>query len=137
MTNVGFADVAGLVENLGGPPAYFTVIGIGTGTQAAAATDTKLAMADGAAVKLKTATTMTRVLGNVADDTNEWIATFNKATDGITGTTLITEVGIFNGVVNGTSDMLLHQVYTPSDSVNFDQGDSITVTVTMLNKQGT
>ena len=130
MTNVGFAQLALLTNGTGGTA--FTCIGIGTGTTPAAATDTQLQTP----VKIKTATTITEVMTSVAGDTNEWVVTYSNALDGLTGTDLITEIGVFDGTINGTSNMLLHQVYSPSDSVNFDQGDTITVTVTMQNKQG-
>jgi hypothetical protein len=137
MTNVGFADVAGLTIDVGSVTA-FSVIGIGTGTQADDPTDTKLAEADGVALKLKTATTKTRINSDgITNNTCEWIVTFSSADGGgCTGIVNVTEVGIFNGLTNGVSDMLLHKVYTPADVVNFTQGDSITVTVTEQNKQG-
>lgn len=130
MTNVGFAAAAGLIGNTGSVTA-FTVIGIGTGTTAAAATDTAL----GTAIKLKAAT-VSRVQTTVSNDTLQLVATFSAALDSLSGTNAITEVGAFNGTTNGVSTMLLRQVYSPADTCNWDQGDTLQVTIKIQCKQG-
>ena len=131
MTNTGFAELANLAGNVSTPTA-FTVIGIGTNSSPAAGpTNTQL----GTSVKLKAAT-VSRIQTTVTNDTLKLIATFSNALDALTGTSAIVEIGMFNGTTNGVSIMALRQVYTPADSVNFDQGDSITVTVLMQEKQG-
>lgn len=129
MTNVGFAACAGLIGDVGSITA-FTYVGIGEGTDAAAATDVEL----GSPVKLKSAS-MSRVTTTATNDTLQFEATFSSA-DTLSGTDAITEVAAFNGNINGTSLMLLRQVYTPADSINWDQGDTYTLTVKVQCKQG-
>jgi hypothetical protein len=131
MTNTGFAELANLAGNVSTPTA-FTDIGIGTNSSPAAGpTNTQL----GTSIKIKVAT-VSRIMTTVTNDTLKLIATFSNALDALTGTSAIVEIGMFNGTINGTSIMALRQVYTPADSVNFDQGDSITVTILMQEKQG-
>ena len=130
MTNTGFAAIAGLIGNTGAIVA-FTVIGIGTGTNAAGATDTQLQTP---AVLI--AATVSRVTTGPTNDTLNLVHSF-VAADGLSGTAqAITEVGAFNGTVNGTSIMMLRQKYTPADTMNWDQGDSLQVTVKVQVKQG-
>ena len=132
MTNDGFVAFVQQIGGIGSVPAVFNSIGIGTNSSPAAGpTNTQL----GTSIKIKAAT-VSRIQTTVTNDTLKLIATFSNALDGLTGTSAIVEIGMFNGTINGTSIMALRQVYTPADSVNFDQGDSITVTILMQEKQG-
>jgi hypothetical protein len=132
MTNTGFVAFVQLIGNIS-PPAAFNSIGIGTNSSPAAGpTNTQL----GTSIKVKTATTIAQYTSSVTNDTLKLVATFSNALDGLTGTSSIVEIGMFSGNINGTSIMCLRQVYTPADSVNYDQGDTITVTILMQDKQG-
>jgi hypothetical protein len=132
MTNTGFAVLAGLAGNVNSQVA-FTCVGIGTNSSPAAGpTNTQL----GTSIKIKAATVSTVTTYGITNNTLQLVAVFSNALDGLTGTDSFVEVGMFNGTINGTSIMGLRQVYTPADSVNFDQGDSITVTILMQEKQG-
>ena len=130
MTDDGLAAVAALIGNVSGAPAAFQSIGIGIAPAGGSETQLETALV------LKTATTITRITIDNPDDTLELIYTFSSA-DGLTGTSVaIVEVGVFNGNINGTSIMLLHQVYSPPDTMNWDQGDYLRITVKVQSKQG-
>ena len=131
MTVEGFASTVLFLGNLS-PPAAFTYIGIGTGTTPSAVSDTQLQTP----LKIKAAA-MSAVTTTQIGDTLQAVATFSNAVDGLTGTTVaVTEVVLANGTVNGTALILLHQVYTPSDVMNWNQGDTLQVTVKVQEKQG-
>lgn len=133
MTNDGFVAFVQQIGGIATVPAVFNSIGIGTNSSPAAGpTNTQL----GTSIKVKTATTIVQYTTSVTNDTLKLVATFSNALDSLTGTSAIVEIGMFNGNLNGTSKMALRQVYTPADSVNFDQGDTITVTILMQEKQG-
>ena len=134
LTEVGFAACAALIGNVSGAPAAFQSIGIGKGTTAPPTPNTNTQLET--SVKLKTSTTITRVTTDYTNDTLELIATFSNAIDGLTGIDDITEIGAFNGNLNGTSLMLLRQVYAPADVCNWDQGDTLQITVKVQCKQG-
>ena len=133
MTATGFAAFIQLLGNIT-PPAAFTCIGIGTNSSpAAGVTNTQL----GTPIKIKAATvSQVTTIGGQTNDTLKLVAVFNNALDGLTGTDSFVEIAMFNGTINGTSIMALRQVYTPADTVNFDQGDQITITILMQEKQG-
>jgi hypothetical protein len=132
MSEYGFAAEAGLVGNTGSVVAMNS-IGIGTGTSPSAVGDsqlqTPLVIANAVVSRVNTAYT---------NDTLQLIYTFSHANNpSLTGTAVaVTEVGVFNGTINGTSIILLHQVYSPSDVMNWDQGDTLQVTVKVQYKQG-
>ena len=131
MTKYGFAAAAGLLANIGSYTAFGS-IGIGTGTNPSSVNDQYMQTP----LKIKSVTP-TQVTTSYSNDTVQWQATFSNALDGLTGTDSITEIAILNGNTNTTPTiMLLHQVYSPADSVNFSQGDTITVTVTDKMEQG-
>ena len=118
ITNVGKAEVAKLIgSGLGGTS--FAYIAIGTGTTAAAATDTTME----AEVKRKAAT-VTNVTTTISNDTAQFEATFSSA-DGLSGTVDITEYGLFN---DPTAGALLSHVVQAAKSLDWDAGDSLTVT---------
>jgi len=127
MTNAGFAEVAGLMlTDVGGTA--FDYIAIGTGTNAAAATDTALQTE----IKRK-AGTGTRVTTTVTNDTAQLTATFSSA-DGLSGSSAVTEVGMFNASSSGT--MLMRQTFA-AENMNWDAGDSLQMIVKIQCKQGT
>lgn len=118
ITNAGFAEVAALIgSGLGGTS--FGYVAIGTGTTPFSPTQTALVTE----IKRKTAT-VSRVTTNVTNDTTQWVATFSSA-DGLSGTSTVTESGVFNASSEGT--MLCRQVFS-GISLNWDAGDSIQVT---------
>lgn len=121
----GMAAVAALII------ASFTAIAIGTGTTAADVENTTLE----AEIKRKHATTITRVTTTKTNDTCEWIAQFDKATDGLSGTQTVTEVGVLDNDSAG-GNLLQHNVFSPGDACNWDQGDTETITAKFQCKQG-
>lgn len=116
VVNVGKAAVAGLIIGSGTPFGY---IAIGTGTTAEAATDTAMEFE----IARKAATT-SQVTTTVTNDTARFEATFSSA-DGLTGTSAVTEYGIFDAALGGT--MLSHAI-KPAKNMDWDVGESLQVT---------
>lgn len=130
LTNVGFGVVAGLLltDVTGGTIIAFDYVEIGTGTIVAAPADVAL----GTAIKRK-AGTGTRIQTTQPFDTANLVATFSSA-DGLSGTSDVSEVGMFNAA-SGPS-MLMRQTFTP-EHLDWDAGDSLQMTVKVQMKQGT
>jgi len=126
MTNAGFAVTSGLLYGTG---TAFTAVAIGTGTTAASASNTALITE----TKRKAGTT-SQVTTTVVNDTAQWDATFSNATDGLSGSAAITEVGIFNNNASGGT-LLLRQVFAPIN-VNWSNGDTLQMIVKCQSKQG-
>jgi hypothetical protein len=108
---------------------------IGDGVTGALVGDHQLEAAESA----RLASTGTRETITQTNDTAQWVCTFNKVTDPtLTGTDLISEIGIFFHVTNDNT-MLLRQTFTP-ESMQWDSGtpmgDSIIFTVRVQIKQG-
>jgi len=118
VVNAGKAEVAKLI-GAGLEGAAFSHIAIGTGTTDAVATDTALE-----AEVARKAATVTSVTTNVTNDTAQFEATFSSA-DGLTGTAAITEYGLFNAATEGT---MLSRVVQTAKNLDWDAGDSLTVT---------
>lgn len=116
VVNGGKAAVAGLIIGSGTPFGY---IAIGTGTTAEAATDTAMEFE----IARKAATT-SQVTTTVTNDTARFEATFSSA-DGLTGTSAVTEYGIFDAATGGT--MLSHAI-KPAKNMDWDAGESLQVT---------
>ena len=116
ITNAGVAEMIKLVFGLGGTA--FGYIAIGTGTAAESATDTALA----AEIKRKAAS-KTQTTTSITGDTCLLTATFSSA-DGLTGTSAVTEAGVFNAATGGV--LLARKVFS-AVNVNWDAGDSITI----------
>jgi hypothetical protein len=133
ITSAGMAIVAGLLlVDVGGTA--FDYIAIGTGTTAAAVGDDATYTHECEAEEARKAAVGTRVQTTYANDTAQLVATF-AAADGLTGTAMaITEVIVSNGAVVGVT--LLRQKYSPADTMNWDQGDTLQVTVKVQVKQG-
>jgi hypothetical protein len=117
ITNVGLACIirlvfSGLTEN------KFGYLAIGTGTTTESATDTALQ----AEIKRKSAT-VTQTTTSIDGDTALLEATFSRS-DGLSGTSNVSEVGIFNASSNGR--LLARKVFS-AVPLNWDAGDSITV----------
>jgi len=127
ITNAGFAEVAGLIIGITGVTP-FSYIAIGTGTTAFDPTQTALVTE----AKRKSAT-VSRVTTTVTNDTAQLQATFSSA-DGLTGTSAITESGVFNASTGGI--MLCRQTFAPLN-INWDAGDSLTITWKIQVKQAT
>jgi len=118
IVNAGKAEVAKLIgSGLGG--VAFTHIAIGTGTTAEASTDTALEVE-----VTRKAATITSVTTNVTDDTAQFEASFSSD-DGLSGSSAITEYGILNDPTTG--DLLSHVVQS-AKNLDWDAGDSLTVT---------
>jgi hypothetical protein len=117
ITNAGIAEMIRLIF-AGLTGTKFGYIAIGTGTTAESATDTAL----GYEIKRKSAT-VTQTTTTVTGDTALLTATFSKA-DGLTGTSAVTEAGVFNASSGGV--LLARKVFT-AVNVNWDAGDSLTI----------
>jgi len=130
----GFQAIINFLELSGQSSTAFTYIGIGTGTTPSSTTDSQLQTP----LQLAIATGISKVTTTNTNDTMQLTLTFSQsAFAGLTGTAVaVTEVGVFNGTTNGTSIMLLHQVYSPADTMNWNQGDQLQVTVKVQAKQG-
>jgi len=127
ITNVGMAEVAGLILlDVGGTP--FDYIAIGTGTTAFDPTQTALVNE----IKRKAATG-TRVTTTVTNDTAQLVTTFSSA-DGLSGTSAVTESGVFNASTGGV--LLCRQVFSALN-INWDAGDSLQATWKIQVKQAT
>jgi len=101
LTNLGFAEMAGLITlDVTGQTA-FDYIGIGTGTSTPAATQTTL---DNESHRV--AGTGSRVQTTVANDTAQIVSTFS----GFSGQEAITEAGVFNAASAGV--MLCRQTFS-------------------------
>ena len=111
ITNVGKADVAGLINGVVTTP--FKYIAIGTGTTAESASDTALENE----VMRQEATT-SRETTNVTNDTAVLQTTFD-----FTASYAISEAGIFNASTGG--DMLARRTFPV---LNLESGDSLTIT---------
>lgn len=116
ITDVGKAQVAGLINGVVTTP--FKYIAIGSGTTSPTASDTALE----AEVKRKLAT-VDRVTTNVTNDTAYLEATFSSA-DGLSGSMSITESGVFDADTGG--NMLCRQTFS-AVNVNWDAGDQLTI----------
>ncbi len=115
ITNVGKAQVAGLINGVVTTP--FNYIAIGTGTTTPAATDTALATE----THRKQADSVSRATTNVTNDTAVLVATFS----GYTGTEAVTESGVFDASSGG--NMLCRQTFS-AINVNWGAGDSLQIT---------
>ena len=127
ITNAGFAEVAGLLlTDVGGTA--FDYIAIGTGTTAFDPTQTTLVTE-----LSRKAGTGSRVTTSVTNDTAQLQAQFSSA-DGLSGTSAVTESGVFNASSGGT--MLCRQTFSALN-IDWDAGDTLTVTWKIQVKQGT
>jgi hypothetical protein len=128
MCNAGFAVTSGLINGVAGTA--FTYTAIGTGTTNSAATDTQMQTEAKRKVGTQSQSTTT-----VTNDTSVWDATFSSG-DGLSGTTAITEVGIFNASSNGA--LLVHFASTVvMATCVWANGDTFEAIVKIQSKQGT
>ena len=126
ITNVGFAEVAGLILlDVGGTA--FDYIAIGTGTTAFDPTQTALV-----SEVIRKAGTGSKTTTSVTDDTAQLVTTFSSA-DTLSGTHAITESGVFNAASGGT--MLCRQTFSALN-IDWDAGDTLQVTWKIQIKQG-
>ena len=126
ITNVGFAEVAGLILlDVGGTA--FDYIAIGTGTTAFDPTQTALV-----SEVIRKAGTGSKTTTSVTDDTAQLVTTFSSA-DGLSGSHAITESGVFNAASGGV--MLCRQTF-PALNIDWDAGDTLQVTWKIQIKQG-
>jgi hypothetical protein len=127
ITNAGMAEVAGLITlDVGGTA--FDYIAIGTGTTSFDPTQTALVTE----IKRK-AGTGSRTTTSVTNDTAQYVTTFSSA-DGLSGTSAVTESGVFNASTGGT--MLCRQTFSALN-INWSAGDTLQVTWKVQVKQGT
>jgi hypothetical protein len=117
ITDVGLAAIIRLVFS-GLTETKFGYLAIGTGTTAESASDTALV----SEIKRKAAT-ISQTTTSVTGDTALVSATFSKA-DGLTGTSNVSEAGIFNASSGG---ILLARKTFAAVPLNWDAGDSITI----------
>lgn len=111
----GVADRIGDVNSI----AAFEYIAIGTGTTSESASDTALE----SEVKRKSAS-KSLVTTNVTNDTLQLQATFSSS-DGLSGSSAITESGVFNSSTGGT---MLNRKTFSAVNCDWDAGDSLQVT---------
>jgi len=116
ITNVGKAQVAGLINGVVTSP--FRYVAIGTGTTAPSASDTALETE----IARKAGST-SRATTNVSNDTAVVEATFSSA-DGLTGSSNVAEAGLFDATSGG--NMLARQTFS-AIPVNWDGGDTLTI----------
>lgn len=127
MTNAGFAVTSELINGVGGTA--FTYTAIGTGTTPSAAIDTALQTE----VKRKVGT-QTQQTTTVTNDTSQWDTIFSSS-DGLSGTTAITEVGVLNASSAGT--LLVHFASsTVMATCVWANGDTFEVIVKIKSEQG-
>lgn len=136
MTNEGFAQVAAYllhdVDLDHGTYKNCDLIAIGSGTIPADPADYNLGVQQGT---FQPGAGSRITVGGVTNNTAQLIATFSQAIDPtLTGTDLITEVGMFWDTTSHA--MLMRQVFA-AESMNWDAGDSIEMTVKVQVKQGT
>jgi len=136
LTYDGMRIVAGLMTADIGNTA-FDYIGIGTGVGVADPTDRALgtqksrlggALCTGTIVKTDPACTF---------DTAQWVVVFSKANDaGLTGAIqAITEVGVFKDAAGIIDTMLFRQTFA-AENMDWDLGDTLTMTCKCQVKQG-
>ena len=128
ITNVGLADVAGLI-NGSTSPASFEFIGIGTGTGAASATDTTLGTEineDGnpSFSTRGVAGTVSRTTTTVTNDTATIVRTFTIGAF----TPAVTEAGLFNAATGGT--LFARRVFA---ALNLVDGNNLQITYNVSN----
>jgi len=117
VTNAGLAAVIRLIFS-GLTESKFGYIAIGTGTTSETATDTALQ----SEIKRKAAS-VTQITTTIDGDTAKLEAEFSSA-DGLTGTSTVSETGIFNASTGGI--MLARKTF-PGVTLNWDLGDSILI----------
>ena len=116
VVNAGKSVIAGLIGGLN--TSAFTYVAIGTGTTAEAVGDTALEHE----VKRKQATA-SQTTTSVTNDTLNLDVTFSSA-DGLTGTTAVTEYGIFDAATGGN---MLARVVKAAKNMDWDAGDQLQV----------
>jgi len=110
ITNVGRADVAGLINSTVTSP--FTYVAVGSGTASPSATDTALQNE-----RMRTNATVSRTTAVVPNDTARWEAVFTATSDMV-----LTEAGLFNASSGG--DMLARGTFP---AVSVASGESFRV----------
>lgn len=115
VVNSGRAFIAQSMLKTTNSPAAMTHIGVGTGTAAAALTDTAL----GTEIGTRASVTPSNVTTVVANDTAQYVATFNAGN----ATGAVTEAGIFNDATGAT--MLCRTVFPV---INKGADDTLTIT---------
>jgi len=110
LTDVGLAQMAGLINGVVTTP--FTYVAVGTGTTAPSATDTALV-----SEVMRVSATVSRTTTSVSNDTATWSATFN-----FTASYALSEAGIFDASTGGN---MLSRVTYPT--LNVVSGDSLII----------
>jgi hypothetical protein len=135
LTYDGMRIVAGLMTVDVGNTA-FDYIGIGTGVDVAAVSDRALGTQQSRLGGVLCTGTIVKTDVGCTYDTMQLVVVFSKANDaGLTGIDAITEVGVFNHASNVTDTMLFRQTFT-AEPMNWDSGDTLTMTCKMQVKQG-
>lgn len=131
----GIADMAQWIGGLSSPTAY-AYLGIGTETSVDTQTDV---YNSNEAIVLMRSVTPTVSTGSLTNDTLTWTHVFSHANDAsLTGTTAVREVAV--GTAASTWRTLIHisgsNYAAAADSCNWDNGDTLTITVTCKCEQG-
>ena len=127
LTYTGMAQMTALIlSDVGGTA--FDYVGIGTSNAAENANHTNLQTP-----LVRKAAVGSRVQTTVANDTGQLVATFSS-TDGLSGSATITETGVFTA---GSGGVMLFRKVVAGKTVNWDDGDTLTVTDKCQVKQGT
>jgi hypothetical protein len=135
ITYDGMRIVAGLMAKDIGDTA-FDYIGIGTGTGGAVVGDRVLGTQKSRLGGALCTGTIVKIDAGCTYDTSQWVVIFSQANDaGLTGTQAITEVGVFKDAAGTTDTMLFRQTFA-AESMNWDNGDTLTMTCKCQVKQG-
>jgi hypothetical protein len=110
LTNVGLAQMAGLINGVVATP--FTYVAVGTGTTAPSVTDTALV-----SEVMRVSATVSRTTTSVPNDTATWSAVFS-----FTASYALSEAGIFDASTGGN---MLSRVTYPT--LNVVSGDSLVI----------
>jgi len=125
LTNIGLAEIAGLLLADVTEVTAFDYIAIGTGTTAFDPTQTSLVTETH-----REAGTGTRVTTTVTNDTAQLVRTFS----GYSGSEDITESGVFNAATGGI--MLCRQTFSALP-IDWDAGNALQISWRIQCKQGT
>lgn len=135
LTYDGMKIVAGLmVVDIG--DTAFDYIGIGTGVGGAVVEDRVLGTQKSRLGGALCTGTIEKTDAECVKDTLQLVVVFSNANDGgLTGIDAITEVGVFNHASNVIDTMLFRQTFA-AEPMNWDSGDTLTMTCKAQVKQG-
>lgn len=135
ITYDGMRIVAGLMVVDVGNTA-FDYIGIGTGAVGAVVGDRVLGNQQSRLGGALCTGTIVKTDAGAVFDTSQWVVVFSQANDaGLTGVDAITEVGVFKDAAGVIDTMLFRQTFA-AETMDWDAGDTLTMTCKCQVKQG-